>query len=87
MHEFFEWFRWLYDATGINLTIFYDAFDRSRFVSGFFTTLKLAFSCVVLSVAIGVAGHRQADLHHLGRPRPGLHRRDGRLSERLAAGR
>ena len=56
MQEFFDWFRWLYDATGINLTIFYDAFDRKRFVSGFFTTLKLAFSCVLLSVVIGVVG-------------------------------
>ena len=56
MHEFFDWFRWLYDATGINLTIFYDSFDRNRFVNGFFTTLKLASSCVVLSVAVGVIG-------------------------------
>jgi len=53
MQEFFDWFRWLYDTTGINLTIFYDAFDRKRFVDGFFTTLKLASSCVVLSVVIG----------------------------------
>ena len=32
MDAFFEWFRWLYETTGINLTIFYDAFDRKRFV-------------------------------------------------------
>ena len=56
MQEFFEWFRWLYDATGINLTILYDSFDRNRFVSSFLTTLKLAFSCVILSVVIGVVG-------------------------------
>ena len=56
MQEYFDWFRWLYDATGINLTIFYDSFDRNRFINGFFTTLKLACSCIVLSVAIGVAG-------------------------------
>jgi polar amino acid transport system permease protein len=56
MQEFFDWFRWLYDATGINLTIFYDSFDRNRFVNGFFTTLRLATSCVILSVAVGVAG-------------------------------
>ena len=30
--------------------------DRKRFVDGFFTTLKLASSCVVLSVVIGIAG-------------------------------
>ena len=56
MHEFFDWFRWLYDTTGINLTIFYDSFDRSRFINGFFTTLALAFTCVVLSVGVGIGG-------------------------------
>ena len=56
MQEFFDWFKWLYDATGINLTIFYDSFDRNRFINGFLTTLKLATSCVVLSVMIGVIG-------------------------------
>jgi len=53
---FFEWFRWLYDTTGINLTVFYDPFDRRRFIGGFVTTVSLAASCIVLSVAIGVAG-------------------------------
>jgi polar amino acid transport system permease protein len=56
MDAFFEWFRWLYETTGVNLTIFYDAFDRRRFVAGFFTTIKLAASCIVLSVLIGVVG-------------------------------
>ena len=35
MQFVWDWFRWLYDTTGINLTIFYDAFDRGRFASGF----------------------------------------------------
>ena len=48
MQFVWDWFRWLYDTTGINLTIFYDAFDRSRFVSGFLTTLKLSVTCIVL---------------------------------------
>ena len=56
MDAFFESFRWLYDTTGINLTIFYDAFDRKRFIGGFATTIKLAASCILLSVAIGIAG-------------------------------
>ena len=56
MGAFFEWFRWLYDTTGINLTIFYDAFDRRRFVGGFVTTVELATSCILLSVVIGVVG-------------------------------
>jgi len=56
VQAFFEWFRWLNDTTGINLTIFYDAFDRKRFIGGFFTTLQLAASCIMLSVLIGIAG-------------------------------
>jgi polar amino acid transport system permease protein len=47
------WFLWLYKTTGIKLTIFYDAYDRARFVQGFFTTLKLSAYCLVLSVALG----------------------------------
>ena len=49
---------------GINLTIFYDAFDFDRFVTGVATTLELAVVCIVLSVAIGVAG---AVVLHLSR--------------------
>jgi polar amino acid transport system permease protein len=51
-----EWFRALHDATGIKLTIFYDAFDRARFVSGFLTSVRLMALCIAASVAIGVAG-------------------------------
>lgn len=56
MESFWDWFRWLHEATGINLTIFYDPFDRDRFASGFLTTLKLSAVCIVLSVLIGVVG-------------------------------
>jgi polar amino acid transport system permease protein len=56
LDAFFEWFRWLYDTTGINLTIFYDPFDRKRFIGGFFTTVTLAGSCILLSVVIGILG-------------------------------
>ena len=56
MDGFFGWFRQLYDATGINLTIFYDPFDRGRFVTGFFNTVRLAAACIALSVAVGVIG-------------------------------
>ena len=56
MQVVWDWFRWLHDATGINLTIFYDAFDRGRFASGFLTTVKLSITCIVLSVVIGIAG-------------------------------
>src|SRR5215469_15692361 len=51
-----DWFRELYASTGIKLTIFYDAFDRARFVSGFLTSVRLMALCIVASVAIGVLG-------------------------------
>ncbi len=56
MQPVWDWFRWLYQATGINLTIFYDAFDRARFASGFVMTMKLSAICIVLSVLIGIVG-------------------------------
>jgi len=56
MQVIWDWFRWLHDATGINLTIFYDQFDRHRFVGGLLTTIELSVACIVLSVLIGVAG-------------------------------
>ena len=56
MEAFFEWFRVLYEETGINLTIFYDPFDRERFVRGFFATIWLSLVCLFFSVIIGVTG-------------------------------
>jgi len=54
--EIYEWFRWLNDATGINLTIVYDGYDRERMVRGFFNTIYLSLVCLVCSVVIGVIG-------------------------------
>ena len=51
-----DWFRELNAATGIKLTIFYDAFDRTRFINGFLTSVRLMALCIVASVVIGVAG-------------------------------
>ncbi|BBK31661.1 amino acid ABC transporter membrane protein 1 (PAAT family) [Stella humosa] len=56
MEAFYEWFRWLYEATGINLTIVYDEFDRKRMISGFWTTVWLCLVCIALSIVIGVVG-------------------------------
>ena len=56
MQSVWDWFRWLHQATGINLTIFYDAFDRGRFASGFLVTVELSAICIVLSVVIGIIG-------------------------------
>jgi len=47
------WFLWLHKTTGIKLTIFYDGYDRARFVEGFVTTVKLSAYCLVLSLALG----------------------------------
>jgi polar amino acid transport system permease protein len=47
------WFRWLHQAGGIKLTIFYDSYDRTRFLQGFLTTLRLSAYCLVLSVVLG----------------------------------
>ncbi|HEY1541280.1 MAG TPA: amino acid ABC transporter permease [Xanthobacteraceae bacterium] len=51
-----DWFRTLHETTGINLTIFYDAFDRARFFNGFLTSLRLMALSLVASLAIGVIG-------------------------------
>jgi polar amino acid transport system permease protein len=56
LQAFWHWFAWLHDKTGINLTIFYDPFDRARFAEGFWMTVKLSFVCILLSLAIGVLG-------------------------------
>ena len=56
MQPVWDWFRWLNQATGINLSILYDAFDRARFARGFVMTLALSAICIVLSVVIGGAG-------------------------------
>lgn len=56
MQPVWNWFRWLYQATGINLTIFYDAFDRARFASGFWMTVELSVVCILLSLVIGIVG-------------------------------
>ena len=51
-----DWFRTLHETTGVNLTIFYDPFDRARFFHGFLTSLRLMALCLVASVVIGVVG-------------------------------
>lgn len=51
-----EWFRALDAERGIKLTIFYDAFDRARFVDGFLTSVRLMALSIAASVVIGVVG-------------------------------
>ena len=56
MEAFFEWFRVLYDDTGINLPFLYDSYDRNRMIDGFFMTIKLSVVCLFFSVIIGMVG-------------------------------
>lgn len=51
-----EWFRQLYERTGVNLTIFYDRVDGLTYLNGLATTAKLSAACLVVSVAVGIAG-------------------------------
>jgi len=56
VQEIYDWFRMLNDATGVNLTIFYDSYDRNRMINGFFNTIYLSAVCLVFSVLIGLVG-------------------------------
>lgn len=56
MQRFYDWFRWLYDTTGINFNYVYDDFDRARMLKGVLLTLELSLATVVLSIMIGIAG-------------------------------
>ena len=47
---------WLLDTTGVNLTILYDPFDRSRFISGIGMTIWLSVISLFFSLIIGVVG-------------------------------
>lgn len=51
--EFFLWLRWEH---GINLSIGYDDWQRSRFVSGLWTTVQLSALSILFSLVVGVIG-------------------------------
>lgn len=50
------WFSHLNDTSGINFTIFYDPFDRARFLDGFLVTLELCCVTIFGSVLVGIVG-------------------------------
>jgi len=56
MEVFYEWFRVLYEDTGINLPFIYDSYDRGRMLNGLWSTIKLSAICVFFSVIIGMIG-------------------------------
>lgn len=43
------------ERSGINLTFIYDDYERSQFLQGALTTLALTLSCVLGSLAVGIA--------------------------------
>ena len=47
---------WFKEQTGLDLTLVYDDYDRSRFLLGLGTTLVLMVLCVVVSLLMGVLG-------------------------------
>lgn len=51
-----DWFLWLNEEHGIKLTIFYDEWDRGRFLRGIWTTIHLSFVCIICSIVIGILG-------------------------------
>src|SRR5262252_7247184 len=53
MDDVAAWFLALYKGTGIKLTIFYDSYDRGRFLEGFLTTIKLSAYCLAGSLVLG----------------------------------
>lgn len=56
MEVFYEWFRILYENTGINLPFIYDSYDRGRMISGFWTTVQLSVISIFFSIIIGIVG-------------------------------
>jgi polar amino acid transport system permease protein len=51
-----ELFQRLYDTTGLNFSVFYDPFDRTRFLRGFWTTIYLSAVTIIVSIVIGAVG-------------------------------
>lgn len=56
MDAFYDWFRILYENTGINLPFLYDSYDRDRMWNGFITTIQLSVVTLFFSVIIGIVG-------------------------------
>lgn len=54
MNMIYNWFADLYQQYGINLSVFYDSYDRERFFGGLMMTLWLSVVSIALSVIIGV---------------------------------
>ena len=51
-----DWFRELYQSTGLNFTVFYDAYDWNRYVHGVKMTLILSVITILASLVLGALG-------------------------------
>lgn len=56
MQAIADWFQRLYETTGLNFSVFYDAYDWGRYFSGLKMTLLLSVTTIVLSLIIGAVG-------------------------------
>jgi len=55
--EFFaDFFRNLYETTGLNFVIFYEEYEAVRFVNAIWTSLKLIVICLIFSLVVGIVG-------------------------------
>jgi polar amino acid transport system permease protein len=51
-----DWFRELYQSTGLNFTVFYDAYDWNRYLNGLKMTLLLSVTTILASLVLGAVG-------------------------------
>jgi len=51
-----DWFRSLYETTGLNFTIFYDPYDAMQFLHGIGMTIYLSVVSILVSLVVGVIG-------------------------------
>ena len=51
-----DWFRQLYESTGLNFTVFYDSYDWNRYLNGLKMTLLLSVTTILLSLVLGAVG-------------------------------
>jgi polar amino acid transport system permease protein len=49
-------FQGLYDDTGLNFIIFYEAYEYDRFVEAIWVSLKLIVACLIFSFVVGIVG-------------------------------
>ena len=47
-----DWFKQLYESTGLNFTVFYDAYDWDRYVQGLKMTLLLSVTTILASLVM-----------------------------------